>query len=428
MEHLGAEQPEELAGERSGPERGHVENPQAGEGEIAGGRTQGRVGSAPPAFVDRGGAERRRGTGPTERHPLEAPGRAGSHESVGPVDEAPPASEVLDGRGVGAVDDRGVGEPERGRQVEDLVDAAGGHPGVDLGGERGPVAQVRAVVGPILAPDHGAEVEPLLARARTQPDHAVGRRRHPGGRHEPLELDRTVEQVVEGHRVVGQRRRERLEHRHVDQLTGRPLTERGEGADRGVQARHPLADLTTDRGGRPVGTPPGQSDDASRPGLEGELGRRSSVPRTGEPERADRGDHQVGVGVAENVRIAQGRLRHPGTPRRPHDDVGVGEQPVEGRGVAPVDDRTALTRAEVGEERTVDPVCDRGTRGRPAPQRVALRRLDLDDIGPAVGEQLGAVGPGDPEGQVDDAQPIERRRVRRAPGLSHRRPARTGPR
>ena len=45
---------------------------------------------------------------------------------------------------------------------------------------------------------------------------------------------------------------------------------------------------------------------------------------------------------------------------------------------------------------------DRGARGRPAAQRVALRRLHLDDLRAAVGEELGAVGAGDPAREIDD--------------------------
>ncbi len=40
--------------------------------------------------------------------------------------------------------------------------------------------------------------------------------------------------------------------------------------------------------------------------------------------------------------------------------------------------------------------------------RVALRRLDLDDVGALVGQQHGAVGPEDDVGEVDDPDAFER--------------------
>ncbi len=44
----------------------------------------------------------------------------------------------------------------------------------------------------------------------------------------------------------------------------------------------------------------------------------------------------------------------------------------------------------------------------PAARRVALRRLDLDDVGPEVGQQHRAVGPGENRRAVDDAETGER--------------------
>ena len=44
----------------------------------------------------------------------------------------------------------------------------------------------------------------------------------------------------------------------------------------------------------------------------------------------------------------------------------------------------------------------------PAARRVALRRLDLDDVGPEVGQQHRAVGPGEDRRAVDDAETGER--------------------
>jgi hypothetical protein len=41
------------------------------------------------------------------------------------------------------------------------------------------------------------------------------------------------------------------------------------------------------------------------------------------------------------------------------------------------------------------------------PHRVAIGRLDLQDIGALLGQELGGVGTGPPDGQVEDAEAIE---------------------
>src|SRR3546814_9350691 len=65
-----------------------------------------------------------------------------------------------------------------------------------------------------------------------------------------------------------------------------------------------------------------------------------------------------------------------------------------------------------------------------APDQVALRRLDLDDIGPHISEHDGGIGPHQHGGQVDDANTLKRtRHVTSAPppGPCHRRPAPRNP-
>src|SRR5262249_50085502 len=59
-------------------------------------------------------------------------------------------------------------------------------------------------------------------------------------------------------------------------------------------------------------------------------------------------------------------------------------------------------------------------KGRERPGHVALRRLDLDDVGAEVGEQHGAEGSGQRLRQVDDADIGERP----APDAGHGRPRR----
>src|SRR3954454_13374689 len=74
-----------------------------------------------------------------------------------------------------------------------------------------------------------------------------------------------------------------------------------------------------------------------------------------------------------------------------------------------VDDDALFRRGEVVEQGAVGIGGDRRAGGRPAPQRVAGRRLDLHDVGATVREQLRGVGARDPRRQVDDAQARQRR-------------------
>ena len=61
-----------------------------------------------------------------------------------------------------------------------------------------------------------------------------------------------------------------------------------------------------------------------------------------------------------------------------------------------VDDGAALRCSQEIEECTILSGLDLSARRQPSPQRIALGRLDLDDFGASVGEQLGAVRASDP--------------------------------
>ena len=109
-------------------------------------------------------------------------------------------------------------------------------------------------------------------------------------------------------------------------------------------------------------------------GLEGELGRGSARPGAVGAERRDRDHHQARVvpdaAPSFGRRSPAGRRPPPGLrPRRPSFE--------------------ALREVE---ERA----------GSPAGGRVTTGRLDPDDVRPGVGEQLGAVRPGDVAGAVED--------------------------
>jgi len=89
-----------------------------------------------------------------------------------------------------------------------------------------------------------------------------------------------------------------------------------------------------------------------------------------------------------------------------HENVG-GRSEVKGpvpAGVAvEVDHHTSLTTGQVPEQHSVGVAvgADRA-RGRPPAQRVAAGRFDLGDLRAGSLQQLGAIGPGDPIGKVQD--------------------------
>ena len=162
---------------------------------------------------------------------------------------------------------------------------------------------------------------------------------------------------------------------------------------------------------------------AARPGIAGDhrqhpaAGERHEVPagtvgqRPGAAERRDVRDHEPGVdglgrgqcGVVE-VGRAVATADH---------DVGGGQQPVE-RGPSVrrrrIDEDRPLAAVEVRRSRAA-----LGTRStaevRPdAPQWVAVRSLDLDDVGPEIGEQPPGIGGGERVAVLDHPDAGQRRR------------------
>ena len=168
-------------------------------------------------------------------------------------------AEMLEGGDCGAVGDRRIRDPEGRRFVEHLIHRVRGDPRIDRGRQLGPVQEERTILHPLGMPDHDAEVQPLLSRPAPEPDEPVAGGADTWGRDEAAAAHRPAQLVVERHRVVGEAQSEGLEHRHVDQLTGRRTAATGgEGPDGGEEAREPLPDLTTDVHRRPVGQTRGQ--------------------------------------------------------------------------------------------------------------------------------------------------------------------------
>ena len=90
----------------------------------------------------------------------------------------------------------------------------------------------------------------------------------------------------------------------------------------------------------------------------------------------------------------------------PHHRVRAGKEPVDQVDVGlRIDDDTVLGAGQKTEQRAV--VTDFRARCRPPPQWISFWRLDFDDLGAAVGQQLRAVGAGDTDGQIDDGVPVE---------------------
>ena len=91
-------------------------------------------------------------------------------------------------------------------------------PLVDRRRQRGALEEQRAVLGPLGMTDHHAEVEPLLAGPDAEADQPVAGGGDARRRDVPALAHRSPELVVERDRVVREAHRQRLEHRHVDEL------------------------------------------------------------------------------------------------------------------------------------------------------------------------------------------------------------------
>ena len=91
-------------------------------------------------------------------------------------------------------------------------------PAVDRRRQRRAVQEEPRILHPLGVFDHDAEVEPLLPGPAPEPDQPVAGSPDARGRDESAAPHRSSELVVERHRVVREAHRQRLEHRHVDEL------------------------------------------------------------------------------------------------------------------------------------------------------------------------------------------------------------------
>ena len=381
---------------------------------------------------------RRGGERPRRRAPTETVGHRGLHESGGVLGEPSTFGEVFEVWERLAVPHLGHRDPHQGRQLYDLGGRPGPRPRVDHRFELRAVQRaVRAarealVAVPVVASDHRAEVEPLLPGGRLERDVAVSGGVQVGELRRTHRAERLARHLEPGHREERLAEHQRIEGGDVDQVAdplGAGPSQRGQRADGAVCAGGPVARLSPAEERRPVGGP--ALHVAAAESLAGEVGRRPVAPRPVEPERAEGHDHGARV-VAMQRRRGEARVAGDRAPRRPDHDLGVGHQRAHQLDVA-IDpgsrDHAVLRGREEPEARAVLPWRQLRPGLRPPAQRIALRFLDLRDIGAAVGEQLGAVRAGQTGGEIDDPRAHERpARPSFHPGtVGHRTPPRRGP-
>ncbi len=274
-------------------------------------------------------------------------------------------------------------------------------------------------------PEGGAQPWPLACRPDRDRDRTVGRGkglvRHdigvgvaePAGRHAADE--RVLRLVHEaGHRGA--------EQRDVDPLattrhrTSVPLApdERGQDADRAEHPRHDVADRDADlrrTTALVVGRPGDRHQAAGR--LDHEVVAGPGRGRAGRPIARDRQVDEPRVDGLER-RVIEPEPGEPPDSCVLDQDVAVGEEPAQ--------DRHALGRLEVQAHPALVAVDGQVIGGRPsplavsradpgrapAPGRVTLGRLDLDDLRAQVAEEHRAVRPGQDRRAIDDAQSRER--------------------
>ncbi len=363
------------------------------------------VGVRPGVPVDRAGVLAQPGGGPEVRagvvtEPVGDPGLA----AVGAVDEDAAGHELLVVDHRRPVADGGDRHPQLGGPTDDLLGrVAGGpglHGGLELLGPLGADVDVdQGLVGEQVAPlDEHEEVLELLVGDGGEADPAVGRRLDRGvvdvaerrllGGLDAVELgeERAVGVHPEGHG---------LQDGQVDVLTDPRRPAHPPGGDGGQGGVHPgevLAEAPPDGERWSVPAAPGARRPAGR--LQRELRRRPVGPRPRQTVGRDRDDHQVGVVPPQPVGVQVGTAE---------DDIGAG-----GELLDPAD-HGPLGRVQEPEEGRVLALGQVDPGRRPPPQRVTLGALDLDDVGPGVGQQLGGVRPRHLRRPIEHPQAVQHR-------------------
>ena len=345
---------------------------------------------------------------------LEAPWRSGLEEAAGRSHEGAARLQVVHLDDRGTVADGGDGDPEQLAQLDPLGGRLFAQRVVDRALDEVEVrhsvtrVQITLVVADVLAADHRAEIFPLLSGDRAEPDVAVLRRL------DRRDLDRSVEGTF--HELAAQvaEDREALDHRLEDREVGdlafarlacRPP--RRESRDGGEGAAGPIADAAACRD-RAAIRQAAVVDGAGR-GLEGEVIRREARPGSFLAPGRQANDRQARVRIEPVLGVEAALLEHGSAPVL-EDEVAAFRQAADPGAVlrvARVEDDAPFARVQVLEEGRGLVLPQGLERSRPATHRVARRRLDLDDFGAGVDEELRRVGAGDPRSQIQDADPSE---------------------
>ena len=207
----------------------------------------------------------------------------------------------------------------------------------------------------------------------------------------------------------------RVDHGHVEELAlagGPGVQHCGHQAQRGHQPRDEVADQ---RSGpqRVLGVGPGGGDHPAHGLGDHVVGRPGGVGAgtgPGVAEAADGGVHQAGVAGPAGV-PAHPEAVEDSAAQVLHQAVGGLDQLQEHLPVlvgGEVEHDGALVAVAVGETAAVEPFVVLGQERRGEAGQLALRRLDLDDVGPEVGQHHRRVRPGCGMGHVDDADADQR--------------------
>jgi hypothetical protein len=410
MNDVGPEHSEHLGGRGTGPPGRAIEDADTFERE--GRRTHRHRARRGPGFDPTGvlpdpGSRRPQGT-TVAVNPIRGTGLYEGAVRVGHEDAA--GSKVILFEHAAAVADRRHRNPELAGPGNDLFGGvlAGpgpdqlvpfGHPGLAPGYRRQLFVgqQVRAFDEPeeclVLRPRVGVEAHPTVGRGLDR-----GNLDGPMGRPGRLTAE-AMHQVGVGVTGDGQA----FVQRKVDHLpvpAPARAMDRGQGGHRGEGPADPIGDAAP-RLNRWLAGQPALAERAAL-GLQRELGPGPEGVGTTGPERGDGEDDEA----RKPARHARGHARR-------RDAAGIGPWRFDNQ-VGAIEeggylfvfrsaDHGALGRVQKPEEGPI-PSVELRPGGRPRTQGIAPWRLDLDHVGAGIGEELGAVGAGDPGGEIDDPQ------------------------
>ena len=204
----------------------------------------------------------------------------------------------------------------------------------------------------------------------------------------------------------GQKAQRGVEHGHVHLLAlpgGAGLQQRGQRGPGGEQAGHHVADGLAHDGGRAIGLARGLHEAAH--GLHDDVVGRPVGQRPGLAEARDADIDQARIECPQLACADAQALGHAGAEVL-HHHVGLGGHLADqghGLGVLEVQHQALLVAVHHREQRAFAVV-----HGADGAVVVALRRLDLDDLGAQVGQQGRGQRPGQHAREVEDAHAVQR--------------------